>query len=186
MPKTRSIIARAGAIIDDETSEMNAKRDTKMSLRQLVHDGAPGDRLFGADIEPGFWDLGYELFCDRAKFRGRFVGASLLDEDAVILLREAVEGSVDIMYLGSVLHLWDWEDQARAVRTIIALTRPGSQFFGAQIGRVTGTADRTGWDRGSKAMFFHDTHTLQQLWTQVGTETKSEWRDKSELADNIR
>ena len=152
-------------------------------LRQLFYDGAPSERLFGADIEPGFWDLGYELFRDRHKFAARFIKASLLDGNSVPSLLESVGCPVDMIYVGSVLHLWDWNIQAQALRSIFALTRPGSQVFGVQIGKTEGRAVSTGWNQGSKTMFSHDTQTIQKLWMQVGTETESDWEIKAELCD---
>ena len=38
-------------------------------LRQLVFEGAPSERMYGFDIETGFFDVGYELFRDEERFK---------------------------------------------------------------------------------------------------------------------
>lgn len=146
-----------------------------------MYDGAPSDRLYGADIEPAFWDLGYELFKDRSTFRARFVEASLLEESPSLL--ETTKGPVDIVYLGSVLHLWDWDAQVVAAKNIISLTKVGSEVFGAQLGCDEGVAIPTGWKNNSGTIFYHDGETFKELWKQAAKETGSEWTMETEIKD---
>ena len=50
-------------------------------LRVLAHDGIPSHQLIGMDIENEFIELGYELFCDRESFNGRFSICNILKEE---------------------------------------------------------------------------------------------------------
>lgn len=45
-------------------------------LRKLMSDGAPSSQaMYGIDIEPAFFDLGYELFRDKEKMQATFLSA---------------------------------------------------------------------------------------------------------------
>ena len=48
-------------------------------LRQLVLDGVPSKRLYGIDVEPKFFELGYDLFLDRNTLRSDFLAENVLD-----------------------------------------------------------------------------------------------------------
>lgn len=50
-------------------------------LRQLTFDGADSSRLFGADLEPRFMEMGYELFRDRDTLKSLFITGDILQDD---------------------------------------------------------------------------------------------------------
>jgi hypothetical protein len=50
-------------------------------IRKLVHDGAPADSLWGAELVPDFIDLGYELFNDKTSLGANFMVANIFDAD---------------------------------------------------------------------------------------------------------
>ena len=77
-------------------------------LRRLALDGAPTDNMYASDIVLDFWDIGFDLFQDRASMNAQFVQADLLDEGSAL---RQLKGTIDIIYVGSVL-LFFWMGRA--------------------------------------------------------------------------
>lgn len=65
-------------------------------IRKLIYDGAPSDNIVGVDTEPGFIDLGDELFGDRETLQARFYTGDVFAEDFLFELRD----KVDMIFLG--------------------------------------------------------------------------------------
>jgi len=63
-----------------------------------VHDGAPGQNLYGFDVVD-FWELGFEMFRDRDRFGARFVRADVLADDGKL---EEFEGWLDVVHIAMV------------------------------------------------------------------------------------
>ena len=76
-------------------------------IRELVADGAPSDKILGVDIEHRLFELGYELFRDKETLQAQFYTQSIFEEG---FLTEW-EGKVDMIYVGSFLHLFDLDKQ---------------------------------------------------------------------------
>lgn len=53
-------------------------------LRKLVHDGAPSENLWGAELKGGFLELGYELFLDRETLKAHFIEADVFDAEGLL------------------------------------------------------------------------------------------------------
>ncbi|KAK8029765.1 Methyltransferase [Apiospora rasikravindrae] len=119
-------------------------------LRKLAYDAGPGSptcNLIGTDLQPAFLQLGYELFADRDRFEATFVSGDVFAEDFLAEYR----GKVDIVYLGSFLHLFSEPQQRVVVRQLRRLLRPraGSMVFGRNLGAGKGGPFRMesiGWD----------------------------------------
>ncbi|KAF4628591.1 hypothetical protein G7Y89_g9556 [Cudoniella acicularis] len=141
-------------------------------LRQLAFDGAPSHSLYGADIEPSFWELGNDLFRDRDRFHGQFIEIDLLAPAAEILAR--VQVSLDIIHVSGVLHLWDQYSQTKAIRTLVTLSKTGTEICGSQMGRATGSAAPP-WIQGSQVPFLHDRNTFRALWDEAARQSKTRW-----------
>ncbi|PYH41198.1 uncharacterized protein BP01DRAFT_328182 [Aspergillus saccharolyticus JOP 1030-1] len=157
-------------------------------MRHLVHRASiPAAQLYGFDLEPGFFELGYKLFRDNAEtFPATFVSGDLGVEDedwARGQIVAAVRGKVDVVWAGSLLHFWDYEGQVRGVQRLIGLTRdkPGTVVCGRQMGstvagmyELTGLMDRT-------MHYRHDVGSLQDLWREVEARTGSKWEVQAGL-----
>ncbi|KAH9903902.1 S-adenosyl-L-methionine-dependent methyltransferase [Xylariomycetidae sp. FL2044] len=133
-------------------------------IRKLAHDGAPSHNLIGVDLEPRFLELGYELFRDRDTLRARFQAADVFDPNFLADLA----GKVDIIFVGSFLHLFDFDQQKAIVAQLGKLLRPkaGSLVFGrhratANEGGIT-KANALGW-----TLFHHSEETMERLWAEA-------------------
>jgi SAM-dependent methyltransferase len=151
-------------------------------LRKLVFDGAPASRLYGADLRPEYIELGYELFRDRETLTAKFFTADILAEDDTVL--SEIKGKTDIVYVGSFLHLFDYDGQVRAAKAIVSLLRPGPGVIvlGGQVGsikpRVVEVSART-----SPKPYLHNVETFEKLWEQVGRETGTSWKVDAKLSE---
>ncbi|CAI7598061.1 unnamed protein product [Penicillium pancosmium] len=143
-------------------------------IRKLVADGASSDNLLGADTEGRFADLGYDLFKDSGTLKARFYTQSIFDE---VFLPEW-HGKVDVIYLGSFLHLFDFEKQKIVVSQLTKLLRrkKGSLVFGRNLGADQGGAFRMnalGWD-----LYRHSEQTIRKLWAEA---PDGDWAVSAEL-----
>lgn len=159
-------------------------------LRQLVFDGASANRLFGADLEPRFMEVGYELFRDKKKLRSMFVACDVLEgaenntaaEDPLKLL----DGKMTVIHATSFFHLFGWNDQVIAGKRIVRLLKPKDPnvfIFGRQVG-----CEDPGLQTGPRghARFLHNPETWQRLWDVIGEETNTRWRTEVDVIPDSR
>jgi hypothetical protein len=146
-------------------------------LRRLVIDGAPSDNLHGVDIV-SHWDVGYELYRDKDRFAAHFIEADVLSskEDPALW---ALLGRVDIISISALLHQWPWDQQVAAAKILVAFSKPGSVVVGYQIGNVEGK--EVVFPATKRAVWRHDSTSLERMWRQVGAETGSTWETKAVL-----
>lgn len=155
-------------------------------LRYLAAEGAPSDNMYGTDIEPAFWELGYELFQDRTTFRGRFLQSDILDDDASVpatsSVRQQLRGNVDVVYAGAVLHLWDIDTQFDALKGLVELTRRNSMIVACQLGSVE-IETKPAWREGLKPRLFHNAESIKKLWERVCEATSTDWEVEARIVD---
>ncbi|KAE9377437.1 hypothetical protein N431DRAFT_461046 [Stipitochalara longipes BDJ] len=134
-------------------------------LRRLVHDGAPSANLYAADIV-SHWDVGYTMFNDRSRFHATFIETDILSPSPSF---NALSSSVDIIWASKVLHQWDWATQLVALRSLIALSKPGTMVVGFHAGYVKADflEDYKVW--------LHDEESWRKIWEEVGRETGTRW-----------
>jgi hypothetical protein len=75
------------------------------------------------------------MFRDKDTFKARFFESNILAPNAELL---AVSGLIDVIYITNVLHLWTWDTQALAMKTLVALSKPGTMVVGLQVGDTEG------------------------------------------------
>ncbi|KAF1975783.1 hypothetical protein BU23DRAFT_529671 [Bimuria novae-zelandiae CBS 107.79] len=180
--------AKAGAVILDFGCCMG------QDLRYLAAGGAPTENIshnmFGADIEPAFWKLGYELFQDRGKFKGRFLQSDILDDNGGSAegvstgssLRQQLRGKMDVVYAGAVFHLWDLDTQFEALKGLVELTRRNALFVGCQLGSVE-VETKPAWRAGLKPRLFHNAESIKTLWERVSEATGTKWEVEARTVD---
>ncbi len=138
-------------------------------MRRLVNDGAPSESLHAVDIV-NFWELGYEMFRDKKRFKANFIEADLLDPSPAL---KALSGKIDVIYTSLVLHQWEWDKQVEAAKRLVDLSRPGTILFGFQLGSLT--SEVTPVPNQDHGYLRHDIGTWKDMWDQVGEETGSKW-----------
>lgn len=148
-------------------------------IRKLVADGAPSSSLYGCDLRPDFFELGYDLFLDRETLQSKFLAGDVFaaaEEDGGKELAK-LDGRLDVVHAASFLHLFSWEEQVRACARIVRLLKPveGSMLLGRQVGSgVPGeTQDRV---RPSLSRYRHDEESFKKMWKEVGEKTRTRWR----------
>ncbi|KAF4181193.1 hypothetical protein CNMCM7927_000759 [Aspergillus lentulus] len=112
-------------------------------LRLLAAHGVSTDLMWAVDIEPGLWQLGYELFRDRDRMKARFIQGdflSMADES----LRD-LQGNVDVVIASQFLHLFSWDGQIIATKRIIALSKPGTMLSFVKLWDVVQQETNTQW-----------------------------------------
>ncbi|KAH8594538.1 hypothetical protein B0O99DRAFT_595467 [Bisporella sp. PMI_857] len=158
-------------------------------LRQLVYDGVPVSSLYASDLRPDFFQLGYELFNDKSTFTAKFIAADVFDSSPENGLKE-IEGEIDIVYAGSFLHLFGWEEQVQACERIVALLKPvkDSVLMGRQIGDVV-SREMVHKTNGGQKMYLHNPESFRKLWDEVGEKTGTSWKTEvqvKELGEELR
>ncbi|MCJ1432757.1 hypothetical protein MMC27_002114 [Xylographa pallens] len=144
-------------------------------IRKLVHDGAPGTALYGAELRGAFLDMGYALFRDRDTLAATFVAADVFAEGAADTLR-GLDGRVDVVYTASFLHLFGWEGQVAVGRRVARLVRgKGAVVFGRQVGSLR-AGEYARATAGGGSVYRHDGESFRRMWEQIGRETGTEWR----------
>ncbi|KAI0104981.1 hypothetical protein GGR51DRAFT_200211 [Nemania sp. FL0031] len=164
-------------------------------LRKLAFDGVDSSRLYGTDIEPRFIDIGYDLFRDRRKFRGRFVVGDLLKPDPTSTSTsiassssdalEVLNGTMTLIHATSFFHLFTWADQVRAAVRMVRLLRADRDdvmIFGRQVGTLS---PRDNGKAGSDKVYLHNGASWQKLWDEVGERTGTRWRAVMEPTEKI-
>lgn len=144
-------------------------------LRKVAYDSGVSTNLIGADIEAPFLELGYELFRDRDRFQGELRAGSIFDDDFL----SDKYGKINMIYLGSFLHLFNTEQQAVIVNKLEKLLcpGPGALVFGRNLGAEQGGEfhmESIGWD-----LYRHSNETMQNLWASTGNR---KWSVESSLS----
>lgn len=145
-----------------------------LTMLAQIYDGADSENVIGTDLQPAFFDLGYELFNDRATIKTPFIATDMLDNKDSKLA--SLEGSISIIHASAVFHLFDWDKQvAFGVRCVeLFQKRPGSMIFGRQAGSVV--AGEQDHPRGDGKVFRHDQESWRRMWQEdIGRRTGTRW-----------
>lgn len=143
-------------------------------LRRLVYDGAPSDKLYGVDIVNHF-DVGYNLFRDRDRFKGKFIEADLLSTTSPDLL--VLKGQVDIILVSQVLHQWNWDGQLKAAQALSTFTKPGSWIVGNQIGNPE--AQEIVLKAIPLPLYRHNVDSIERMFEALGEATGTRWETQA-------
>lgn len=150
-------------------------------IRRLVHDGAPSSHLWGADLRPEFFELGYKLFQDKETLKSTFIAADIFDPESPL---KNLVGKIDIIYAGSFLHLFNYQDQLRVCKRIVEILKEkkGSVVLGRQAGSIV-AGERVHRTNTAQSMFRHNAESFKKMWQEVGEATGTKWRVEIEVLD---
>jgi SAM-dependent methyltransferase len=155
-------------------------------IRKLVYDGAAPENVMGAELNPGFIEQGYALFRDSEKLKGRFVApADILGDEGGAVAK--LDGTFDVVQLGMILHLFNWDEQKTVfIRTVNLLKegKKGSLIIGQAVGDLGGIQKQTAGG-GDKFTFMHNAESFEKLVKEVGEATGTEWGVRAFLDPHI-
>ena len=134
-------------------------------VRQLIMDGAPETLVYGAELESGFINLGYDLFLDRDRIQSQFIAADILEKSGVNAELALLNGKMDIIYTGRFLHCFGVEDGLLAAVRMVKLLRdrPGAAIVGECMG---GKTDREVSAPVGK-LHLYSVESFRELWAQA-------------------
>jgi hypothetical protein len=147
----------------------------------------------GAELEPAFIRLGYELFRD-SPAQVAMVQADILaplggndgegeeEEGRPPLAR--FRGKLSVVQLGMILHLFTWEEQLTAFENAVALLRdePGVLLIGQATGNLDGVVTQTLTVGGAnKGTCKHNVESFKRLVRDVEARTGTRWDVRAEL-----
>jgi SAM-dependent methyltransferase len=150
-------------------------------IRQLVADGAPSENIYGCDLREEYIHLGYKLFGDQDTLRTKFITANIFDEKSALT---ELQGQFDMIYAGSFFHLWGYEDQVKASKSVAQLLRPqkGSTIYGRQVGSVNAET-RSHRTNPTGTMYRHNIESLQKMWREIGDDLGVSFTVEATLED---
>ncbi|KAJ5104519.1 hypothetical protein NUU61_001866 [Penicillium alfredii] len=98
-------------------------------LRRLALDAGRSDVLFGLEYRSRFVELGLDLFKDRDTFQSSIFSGDVFDESFIESIISSV-GRFDVLYVGSLFHLFGVEQQRQLVRILFRLLKSDFLIFG--------------------------------------------------------
>jgi hypothetical protein len=148
-------------------------------LRKLAADGAPTERLYGSDLRPEFFTLGYKLFRDKETLKSKFIAADIFSPSSAL---HSLYGEIDIVYAGSFLHLFGYAEQVYICKEIVKLLREkkGSMLLGRQVGDLN-AGEKVHRTNKSQTMFRHNGESFRKMWEEVGELTGTKWKVQTEI-----
>jgi len=156
-------------------------------LRYLASKGAPTKNMYGFDIEPGFFDIGFDFYGDRTRWAGDFFEADATKPFEQSKLGE-LKGQLDIIWCPKFLHLFDREHQIELAARLVELLRPvaGSMFVGSQNGLPE--SEELPFKNGSfgttqKGIWMANADEIKAMWGEVAERTKTKWDVEARLLD---
>lgn len=152
-------------------------------IRKLVVDGVPAENLYGAEYEAPFIDVGYDLFKDRDTLKSHFMQADVLDPTPDTQLNR-LNGSIDVIHLGMVLHVFDREEQLVALERCVKILKPepGTLIVGQAVGHADGKLSPA---HEGKFSYKHSDETFRELIEDLEKTTGARFRVKAELDQGL-
>ena len=145
-------------------------------LRRLAFDGVPTTNMYATDLMGEFWEIGYDLFRDRDTMKAHFMQADILDPHSALT---ALHGKIDILYVGSVLHLFIWAKQLEVCKQLVLLSKVDTVVLGRQLGMKD--AEESTSRFSGNPVFWHSVESFKEMWRIVGEETGTRWTVKASL-----
>jgi SAM-dependent methyltransferase len=150
-------------------------------LRKVASDGASQEHLYGSDLRPEFFELGYRLFKDKNTLKSKFIAADVHDPESALA---ALDGKIDIVYAGSFLHLFGYADQFAICKRVVKLLREKKEslLLGRQVGNVT-AGEYVHRTNSGGTMFRHNSESFKKMWDEVGEATGTKWKVETTLIE---
>ncbi|OCK76005.1 hypothetical protein K432DRAFT_437269 [Lepidopterella palustris CBS 459.81] len=156
-------------------------------LRRLAASGAT--KLYAVDVRPEIWELGLELFGDKEKPVAKFLWSDAwMNRFAEPMLGnlgvlDEVRSSVDVIIVCQFIDLFHWPDQLSIGKTIVELSKVGTQVVGYTRGTVTEEVGEYFDQDSLTSRMFHDYVSFRTLWWDIGQSTGTKWKVEADLVE---
>ena len=142
-------------------------------VRKLRFDGVHPERIYSMELEQGLIDAGFDLFMDRGLRQENFLVGNILADDCGQWLKSiGIDDGFDIVHVGALFHLFDWDDQVIIAKNLATITRDtvdpvifGWQFAARRAGLVFVGPNKEG------RIYGHNDESIRRLWDSVGDMT---------------
>ena len=146
-------------------------------LRKLRYDGAQIQRTYAVEFVQGLINSGFDLFMDSNQSKGNLIaGDALKDDPSQWLETFGVEDGFNIVHVGALFHLFDWNDQLIIARNLTSLTRKreNAVIFGWQFAARNSGLVSLGPDKEAQ-IYGHNEESMKLFWKEVGEATGTKW-----------
>lgn len=146
-------------------------------LRKLRYDGALIQRTYAVEIVQGLIDSGFDLFMDSSQSKDYIIAGDVLKDDPFQWLKIFdIEDGFDVVHIGAVLHVFDWNDQLLIAKNLVSLTRKreNSVIFGWHFAARNSGLVSLGPKKEAQ-IYGHNEESMKQFWKEVGEVTGTEW-----------
>lgn len=132
-------------------------------IRKLVADGAQSHNIYGVELEGPFINLGYDLWRDSKTLQSHLMQGDILAMEGG--LRE-LQGQMDFIHLGMVLHVFNRQKQILLLENCLQLLKPGpgGTILGEAVGDIEGIQTPAGF-------FMHSDVTFHELCAELSNRT---------------
>ena len=145
--------------------------------------------MYGFDIEPRFFDIGFDFYNDRDRWKGSFFAANALQEFDSSSLGD-LKGKIDIMWSPKFLHIWSRSRQVDVAARLVALLKPqpGSLFVGSQNGlpepeELPMPMTNGSFEGQQDTIYMGNADSIKDMWDEVAERTSTKWNLESRLLD---
>ena len=146
-------------------------------LRKLRYDGAQMQKTYAVELVQGLIDSGFDLFMDSNQSKDNFIaGDALKDDPSQWLKIFGIEDGFNIVHVGALFHLFDWNDQLIIARNLISLTRKREKavIFGWHFAARKSGLVSLGPNKEAQ-IYGHNEESMKHFWKEVGEMTGTEW-----------
>jgi hypothetical protein len=120
--------------------------------------------------------MGYDLFQDKDTLNSLFIAANILSHDSIL---DQLKGKIDTVWVGSLLHRFDWKHQVLAVKHMLKLLSPHPHSM--IVGRLLGhsepgeTVVAKGTDH-ERPIYLHNVKSFKKMFHEACDLVDQKWQ----------
>jgi len=136
--------------------------------RKLILDGCHLNDVYAIDVHDEYWNIGYDLYCDKDKLKVNVLFTDCARQD-LLVDHPDLKNKFNVIYTGAVLHVFAEDEVVLFLQNIYDMMVPGGIYFGS-----CGVADTPGITTVStpvkkdKMRYIHSSESLKELLEKIG------------------
>ncbi|KAM7199752.1 methyltransferase [Naviculisporaceae sp. PSN 640] len=166
-------------LISEDTTFLDIGCCLGHDIRKLIFDGVSPENIAGVELRKGYINLGFDLFRDRDTPAGKIFHQGDVLDPATCKPWCSLLGRFDIVNLGLIVHVFNWEEQITLFEKAIDCLengKLGTMIIGCMAGTVDGTVEN--WM--GKKVPAHNVDSFKELIQVVEGKTGTRWRVEAE------